>query len=358
VTDRILTKRDLNRALLARQLLLERRPLTITRALEHVAGLQAQDAQAPSIGLWTRIDGFRHEKLVRALRYRRVVKATLMRATLHLVSARDYAVFLPALLPSHREYWRSYLRDRGRIQNLEELARRALEYADQPRSAAEMRSLLGGDDAWWHVRFHVPFVHAPTGETWPFGRRPAFVASRHWLSSSLASTSEGIAALLRRYLAAFGPATVQDAATWSGLTVKAVREAADRLDSRLRRFRDERGRALLDLPRAPLPPADISPAPRLLPAFDNAILSHADRTRIITDEHRQAVIRGGIVDPIFLVEGFAAGVWRIERARGGATLVLEPFEGLPRAARRELVQEAERLVRFVEPDAPSHRVRL
>jgi len=358
VTERVLTKRQLNRALLARQLLLERRPLTVTRALEHVAGLQAQDAQAPSIGRWTRIDGFRHEILVRALRRRRVVKATLMRATLHLVSARDYAFLLPALLPSHRDYRRSYLRDRGRLQNVEELVRRAVEYADQPRSAVEMRSLLGGDDAWWHVRFHAPFVHVPTGETWPFARRPAFVASRHWLPGALASTSDGTAELLRRYLAAFGPATVQDAATWSGLTVTVVRAAAERLDSRLRRFRDERGRALLDLPRAPLPGADVAPPPRLLPAFDNAILSHADRTRIITDEHRRAVIRGGIVDPIFLVDGFAAGVWRVERARGGATLVLEPFEGLPRGARPELVEEAERLVRFVDPDARSHRVRL
>jgi Winged helix DNA-binding domain len=342
MSERILTTRELNRALLARQLLLERPRLPVARAVERVAGLQAQDPQAPYVGLWTRVDGLRRQDVTRALHRRRVVKATLMRATLHLVSARDYALFLSALLPSLREYWRRYVRNRGSVPDVERLARRALAFADRPRSAAEMRSLLGGDDEWWRVRMHAPFIHAPTGEGWAFGRRPAFVSAESWLARPLESAAEGAVHLLRRYLRAFGPATLQDAVIWSGLTLNALRPAAEALSTRLRRFRDERGRLLLDLRGAPLPDPDTRVPPRLLPAFDNALLSHVDRTRILSDDYRRAVIRGGLVDPVVLVDGFVCGRWRLE----GGNVRFEAFEPWPRSVERELRREGERLAAF------------
>ena len=322
--------------------MLERSRLPVTRAVERVAGLQAQDPQAPYFGLWTRLERFEPADLTRAVKRRRVVKATLMRGTLHLVSVRDYERFAPALLPMVQQLWRSYLRGRAPVEDVEALARRARAFADRPRSSAELREFLGGEDAWWRVRRHVHFVHAPTGGTWAFGRRPSFVAAEHWLAEPHRPDQEGTVHLLRRYLAAFGPATLHDAAAWSGLTVAALRPAADTLAPRLRRFRDERGRALLDVRGGALPHAG-TPAPaRLLPPFDNAILSHADRTRIVNDEHRRTVIRGGLVAPVFLVDGFVAGRWQLACGR----VELEPFVRLKRRVERDLRREGERLAGF------------
>jgi hypothetical protein len=342
VTERVLTLRELNRALLARQLLLERTKLPVARAVERVAGLQAQETRAPYVGLWTRLDDFDRAALTGALKRRTVVKATVMRATLHLVSARDYVLFQPALDSSPSGNWQSY---RQGLADAERLARRAEAFAKVPRTSTELREHLGAkDERWWRVTLYRPFVRVPTGEDWAFGPRTAWVAARHWLEQPFGTAEAGVVQLLRRYLAAFGPGTLQDAAAWSGMPVKALRPAVEALAPRLRRFRDERGRLLLDLRGAPLPPAD-APAPvRLLPNFDNALLSHADRTRIVSDANRRTVIRGGMVDPTFLVDGFVAGQWRLERG----TLQLEPFGRLPASARRSLLEEGERLAAFLE----------
>jgi hypothetical protein len=293
--------------------------------------------------LWTRIEGFERPQLNRALTARRAVKATLMRGTVHLVSTSDYLCFLPAVLPMLREYWRPYLRHRTPVTNVDELAARALAFTSEPRSSSEMATHLGHEDRWWRVRMHAPFVRAPGDGSWAFGPRPAFVSGPAWVARPLAGDADGGLHLLRRYLRAFGPASVEDVAAWSGLRIAAVRELVPRLE--LRRFRDERGRLLLDLPRAPLPPPATPAPPRLLPAFDNLILSHADRTRVIADDHRRTVIRGGIVDPVFLVDGFVAGRWRVERAR----VELEPFGKLPREAERALRREADALARWLMP---------
>jgi hypothetical protein len=325
VSERVLTLRELNRALLARQLLLQRERLPVAAALERVAGLQAQEKRAPYVGLWTRLDGFRRAELTRALRRRSVVKATLMRGTLHLVSARDYVQFLPALRGSN-------------IGGVDELTARALEYAAEPRSARQMHALLGGQDEWWRVRMAAPFLHAPTGDDWAFAPQPRYVAAEAWLGRELGSAAP--APLVRRYLRAFGPATVADVAAWSGLRVADVAPVIASLP--LRRFRDERGRQLVDVLRAPLPSGDTPAPPRLLPPFDNLILSHADRTRVVSDERRRTVIRGGMVDPVFLVDGFVAGTWRLE----GGRVELEPFEPLRRGVEQELRREAKALAEF------------
>ena len=340
MSERVLTLRELNRALLARQLLLERARLPVVRTLERVAGLQAQDVVAPFIGLWTRLAGFEREALARALRRRTVVRATLMRGTIHLVSARDYSLFAPALLPMIQTLSQRYLRDREPVADVDGLVERALAFARQPRTNAEMREAVGGEDAWWRVRRHALFVNAPGDEPWGFARTVRLVAADAWLDRPLADPGEGLEHLLRRYLAAFGPAGADDVSAWTGLSQAALRPALERL--RLRRLRDERGRLLLDLPSAPLPAADTPAPPRLLPAFDNLVLSHADRTRIISDEHRRAVIRGGLVDAVFLVDGFVAGRWRLERGK----VRLEAFQPLPPDVERELRREGERVASF------------
>lgn len=303
--------------------------------------MQAQEPAPPFIGLWTRLEGFERAELAKALHRRRVVKATLMRGTLHLVTARDFALLAPATTPMVQALWRSYLRDREEIPNVDELAERALDFATEPRTNSEMRGFLGGDDPWWRIRRHGLFVHAPGGEPWGFARTPRFVAARAWLDRPLADPHTSRRHLARRYLAAFGPAAVNDVAAWSGLTVTELRPVIEQM--RVRRFRDERGRVLLDVPGAPLPDPATPAPPRLVPAFDNLILSHADRARVIADEYRRVVITGGIVDPVFLVDGFVAGRWRLVRG----AVELDPFERLSRGVERELRREGEQLAAFV-----------
>ena len=334
MTERVLTLRQLNRALLARQLLLERADVTPVQALERVAGLQAQDPRAPYVGLWTRLAEFRRPDLTRSLQRRDAIKATLMRATIHLVSARDYASFLPAVLPTLRGYWRRYARSRQYVLDVDALMDQVRAFAAEPRSARELHAALGGEAGWWRLRFHEPFVHAPLDRDWAFRRQPRYIAAAAWVRRPFATADESTAHMVRRYLAAFGPASPADVGAWAGVPMSTVRPALERL--RLRRFRDEQGRLLLDVPRGLLPPAGTPAPPRLLAPFDNAVLSHADRTRIVSDEHRRRIIRAGIVDPVFLVDGFVAGRWRLARGR----VVLDPFEPLSRRAEGALRREA------------------
>jgi hypothetical protein len=324
---RTLTTRELNRALLARQLLLERKPISPTTAIEQVAGIQAQWEPAAVMGVAARIEGFRPEQLARS----RLVRATLMRATIHLVSERDYLLFLPALLPSLQRKWRQYRAGRPDIEGLDQLAKPLLAAATEPRSAAELRALIQDDEEgslWSRIRHHFPFIRVD-------GK---YVAASAWLGRPFAPADEGLKHLVRRYLRAFGPATLADIALWSGLQVAEVAPMVGRL--RLRRFLDESGRTLLDVPGAPLPPADTPAPPRVLPRFDNLILSHADRNRIVADEHRPRIVRAAEVDAIFLIDGFVAGRWKHVRRK----FELDPFVKLSRKDVAGLEEEARRLV--------------
>ncbi len=335
---RTLTLRELNRATLARQLLLERRRLAVVPALERVAGLQAQWAPATYVGLWTRLDGFRRETLERLLLREQTVRAVLMRGTIHLVSHRDYGLFASAVgLPGWvRPEWAAV------AERLHDAVR---EFGRTPRTrkeiatwVAEEHGIDAGDDAarlWYALRMAGRLTHSPESGTWKQPRETTYVLIDHELVDPLPARIE----LVRRYLSAFGPATRADVAEWSGLRVRDLEPALDALEP-LRRFTDERGRELLDLPRAPLPPGD-APAPvRFLPRYENLVLSHADRTRAIADEHRKAVIHGaGMVEATFLVDGFVAGLWKVEKGR----VRVEPFGPLPRAWRRPVEDEAARL---------------
>ena len=340
MSTRVLSQRELNRALLARQLLLERSELSATQALQRVAGLQAQERMPPFIGLWSRLRDFRAEELQAELLRRRAVKGTLLRGTLHIVTARDYLLLMPALLPMVQNLWSSYLRDRRPVGDVDDLAQRALAFAAEPRTNAELRTHLGGDDEWWRARRHAAFLHVPGDDRWGFPRLPRLVAAGAWLHRPFATADAGGTHLIRRYLGAFGPATVADVSAWSGLPVAQLRPAVETLP--LRRFADERGRELFDVRNGPLPDPATPAPPRLLPAFDNLILSHRDRTRVIADEHRRTVITGGLVGPFFLVDGFVAGRWQLVDGR----VELEPFERLGAATERALRHEADRLGAF------------
>jgi hypothetical protein len=269
-----LTARQLNRATLARQSLLGRAKLDVIAATERIGGLQAQEPASPYIGLWTRLAGFEPADLDRALAQRSVVKGTLMRSTLHIVSASDYLHLWPAVVPglgSSRRQDRATPPDAKR---LAALRARAEAFTAEPRGLGELREHLGDadgmapDEILWWIRRSVAFAHAPSDVAWSFGRRPRLAHALPWLGADgWPTTDEAIPHLVRRYLGAFGPATAADLAQWSGLAVGVVRPGIGALDAagELRRFIDERGRALLDLEGAPLPDPDTPAPPRLLP---------------------------------------------------------------------------------------------
>jgi len=350
-----MTLREQNRALLARQLLLERARLAVPRALERLCALQAQYSPSPYVALWSRLGGFEKEQLTRALERRQVVKATLMRVTLHLVAASDFPYFAAAWLPAaHARFPPSIGRDA-----VERAARVVHEAAGEPRTVAELTALVADELAGveWRVRALAPLVHVPPSGTWRYHGRPQLIAAERWLGKPMPDARAGAATLARRYLGAFGPATAKDLARFAGTRLGDLRPGLDALEP-LRRFRAEDGRILLDLPRAPRPPADTPTPVRFLPKWDALFLSHDDRTHILPSDLRPAVFRdNGDVQQTFLVDGSVAGTWRIERAKTKATIVLEPLAPLPRAVRDEAGDEATRLVRFVEPDASAFATR-
>ncbi|MFL5768434.1 MAG: winged helix DNA-binding domain-containing protein, partial [Actinomycetota bacterium] len=305
--ERVLTLRELNRATLARQLLLERKRLPVVQAVERVACLQAQWAPAPYVGLWSRVDGFRRPALDRALAEQRVVKATLMRATLHLVSRGDYPVLLAAVHGGEAPLLRP-----DAVAYADRVTPAVREFlADGPRSRTEVFQLLershGFDPdhptpwgIWFAIRTRGHVVHAPESAFWNAGSRMRFVALKE---IALPDPTIARVELVRRYLAAFGPATRADIADWSGLRVKDFAPAIEALEP-LRRFRTEEGKELLDLPRAPLPSGDVPAPVRFLPKWDSLLLGHKDRRRIMSDEVRRAVIAtNGDVLQTFLVDG-------------------------------------------------------
>lgn len=357
MASEVLTKRDLNRAFLARQMLISRCPVTVAVVLDRLLGLQAQEAAPPFVGLWTRIEGFQRDDLARLIRDRAVVRATLLRGTLHLAGAGDYLAYRSTFQPLFDAALKSVLRDRTSgvdVAALVESGRRL--FADEPRTFTRMREALlelfpGGDDRamGYTVRMRVPLVSIPDDSRWAYRGDPDFADAASWLGKS-PDPEPRAEELVLRYLAAFGPAAAVDVQAWSGLG--GAREVLNGLRPSLVTFRDERKRELFDLPDAPRPASE-TPAPvRFLPGFDNAILGHADRSRIIADEHRPRVTTKNLqVLPTFLVDGYVAGTWKVAGAGAKAKLTVSPFGRLTAAVRAALTKEGEELLRFVEPDA-------
>jgi hypothetical protein len=342
--ERVLTQRELNRALLARQLLLERARTPLPRALERVAGIQMQYAPSGYVGLWSRLEGFEREALTRALERRWAVQGTLMRVTIHLVSARDFAPLSAGVREARRASWLKG--HRGRFEAAA-LARRAKRLrgllADGPRPRDELMAELGVDAAEWNgLGLWVDLVRVPPSGTWERRRADLFALADDWLGRGEATAEQGVELLVRRYLGGFGPARPREIADWAGLPPADVDAVLPRL--RLRRFRDEQGKELVDLTRAPLPDGE-TPAPvRFLPTWDATLLVHARRTGILPEEHRSKVFTTKTPQSVatFLVDGAVAGTWR--PAKGG--IEVAPFGRLSQAERRELAGETERLAAF------------
>jgi hypothetical protein len=353
VSERVLTERDLNRALLARQLLLARVRLPVPRVVERMGGIQNQYAPSGYIALWARVEGFERQQLTRALERRSLIQGTLLRWTIHIVSRRDYWWWADAIREPQREWHRRTWPQQAAIR---EDANRALRTAlrEGPRHRTELIDLVG-KDAFQAADLEV--VRVPPSGTWENRRAHLYSAADEWVGPNDADANTGRELLVRRYLGAFGPGRVQDIASWSGLGTERVQHALERID--LRRFRDEQGRELVDLLRAPLPDGKAPAPPRLIGHFDAMLLVHARRTAVLPEEFRPIVFNTKQPASVatFLVDGSVAGSWRVERAGEKATLRLEPFAPLPVRARRNLVDEGERLVRWFADDATTYAVR-
>jgi len=338
-TPPVLTQRQLNRALLARQLLLERAPLRLPAALERMGGLQAQYAPSMYIGLWTRLEGFERDALTGALERRAVVQGTLMRSTIHLVSARDYWPLAVAVRGGRRAWWLRAHRDGPSAREVAAGARRLRrQLAGGPLRGAEVDALVGKPVA-RAVGQWLDLVRVPPSGTWERRRADLYAAAEDWLGAADVTPEAGLDHLVRRYLGGFGPSSRREIADFAGLPASAVDPALDRV--RVRRFAAEDGEELVDLPRAPLPDPD-TPAPaRFLPVWDATLLVHARRTGILPEEYRARVFNPRTPHSVntFLVDGAVAGTWRYEKRR----VRIEPFRRLDRASRRQVDDEADRL---------------
>ena len=357
MNERVLTSRDLNRALLARQLLLKRSSLSVPQALEQIGGIQAQYAPSSYVRLWTNLRRFAMNDLDRLLEQRKVVQGTLMRSTIHLVSARDYWAFAEGIGPSRQEWWhQTFGREFSRKQIDRIAVRLDAQLAGRAWPRKELDELMRSHSTTVWSGAWVALIRVPPSGTWKRRRADLFQRAAEWIGESDSTELRGLEHLLRRYLGGFGPARLADAANWAGVALPKLRAAAERMT--LRTFHDEDGRALVDLPRAPLPDAK-TPAPiRFLPTWDATLLTHCRRARILPEEYRPLVFSIKIPHSVgtILVDGSVAGSWRAERSGNKAILRYAGFERLSASAARELGDEAAALIRFVEPDAPSHTV--
>lgn len=363
--DRILNLRELNRATLARQMLLARESLPVPAAIDRLAGMQAQLASAPFVGLWTRLKGFKREDLAAAIEARKIVKATMMRATLHLCSAEDFLRFRTTLEPMLSSARETIIKQRGSDFDRDKLLADARKFiGEKPRTFAEISEwtlkLLPDQDVGamrYTIRTHLPMVQVPISGGWSYSSKPEFTLAETWIGKKI-STKAGMKELARRYFAAFGPASANDLQTWSGFKLPVVKELLESLRPELQSYRDEGKRELFDLQGISLPDANVPAPVRFLPEFDNILLSHNKRQRIVADEHKPKVYLPALrVAATFLVDGFVAGAWKVEKSKTTATLMIEPFVKLAKKDQAALTEEAEQLVRFIEPAAKTFQVR-
>lgn len=346
-------------------MLLEREKISTTAAIERLVAMQAQIPRPPFMGLWTRLQRFEREDLLRLLREKKAVRATAMRGTIHLMSTKDFLSFRPVLAPMLVDGANSIVGKRIPHVDREALLEKGRAFFGKtPAPFDGFRKLLEKDHPAldiramaYTVRMAVPLVMVPDDATWGFPRDAGFALAEQWLGAKFPAKPMSLEAVVLRYLAAFGPATPSDAQTWSAL--KNLRPVFEALRPKLVTFRDERERELFDLPDAPRP-GEKTPAPvRFLPEFDNILLGHDDRRRIIADEHRPRIFLKNLqVLGAFLLDGFVAGSWKTERKKKEAVLTLTPFVPIPKKTVAALEQEGEALLGFLEPDAANRAVHL
>jgi hypothetical protein len=357
MAEEVLSRRALNRATLARQLLLQRVPFTAANAVEWLAGMYAPIPDDPYVGLWARLQKFAHEDLSFAIEERRVVRAALMRNALHLVTGTDYRLWRRALQPALDRAHRRHCGARDDRYDLPAaLAAAESLLDDEPMTMTHLETVLSpfGSERdlpclLSAVSTRLNLVQVPPAGIWGANQEPAYALADSWLGLSMVSRAEGMRHLVIRYFGAFGPASREDLQSWSGLSE--MQPALDELEPVLELFRDDEGRTLYDLPSAPRVDADATAPVRLLPRDDSLLFAHADRRRFLPDEHRKSVMTGdGHVKPIVLVDGEVRGTWRLVRKPNAATIVVEPLEPLPTEAMDELTVEATSLATFLGVD--------
>jgi len=357
-----LTQGQLNRATLARQHLLERADMPPLAMVEHLVGLQAQIPLDPYTGLWSRLAGFRPESLADLLVRREVVRVVVMRGTIHLVTSDDCLLLRPLMQPVlHAELARhpDFAPMLRGVDLDPVLAVAAAALAERPLTGPQLRATLaerfGADVApalAYACRCLLPVVQVPPRGVWGKTSQVTVTTADAWLGRPLAARPS-IDDVVLRYLGAFGPATVADLTTWCRLT--RMREIVERLRPRLRTFRDENGRELFDLPDAPRPDAEVPAPTRFLPEYDNVLLSHADRARVVPERRRDPLRRaGGVGSGSVLHDGLVCGVWRIQRAGSrSAILAVTLAERMPKRATASIAAEGRRYLRFAAGDAAS-----
>ncbi len=352
----VLSRRALNRALLARQLLLTRQRRSAAAAIEHLVGMQAQAPNLPYVGLWARLQGFKHEELSELVRTRRVVRISLMRNTIHLVTTRDARRLKPLFQPLHE---RGYLHGSPwgkamREANLGELMKAGEEImGEHPRTIAELRKQLAKrfpdhdtEALAYGVRYMVPLVFTTPRGIWGAGGQVTLTTVEAWIGPTGPAITPD--ELVLRYLAAFGPASAADMRAWSGL---AMRDAFERLRPRLKVFKNEHGKELFDLPRAPRPEEDTPVPVRFMPDYDNILLAHDDRTRIMAPgQHLGLFSSNGIMKGSVLVDGFVRAGWIPIKRKQATMLSISPFvKPISKSEKPAIEEEGMRLLGFLAP---------
>ncbi len=342
--ERILSERELGRAVLERQSLLTRSRGSLATTVERMGGVQAQYAPSIYIGLWSRAEGLERRQVTRALERRTLVQATLLRNTIHVVSPGDYRQFAEATGDSRRSSWLRARAHGGPTRRKVEAAARRMRavLADGPAHRSELMPLVDGDTVLFNgATTWLDLVRVPPSGTWEHRRADIYALAETWLDRE--QTEHPRRHTVTRYLGAFGPAAVADIVSWSGIPPAQLKPVLESME--LRRFRDERGGLLLDLPRRPLPDPSTKAPVRFLPTWDAVLLVHARRTGILPERFRPQVfgIKTPQSVPTFTVDGQVAGTWREEKGK----VRVKPFEPLPKAARREVDEEASRLAKFI-----------
>lgn len=341
----VITQRELNRAVLARQLLLERAALTVPVALERMACLQAQYAPAMYIGLWSRVTGFERDALTRALEKRAVVQGTLMRSTIHLVSRRDYWPLALAIRDERRRWWLGVQRRNGITEA--DVVKAADKVRAQLAGGGTMSqrdlSAVAGPSGYAGVGLWLDMVRVPPSGTWERRRADLYGLAEDWVGPEPdLDPDDAVDHLVRRYLTGFGPASVAEIAGWAGVKPAVIAPAVERM--RLRAFTAEDGTSLVDLPRAPRPDGE-TPAPmRFIPVWDATLLVHARRAVLIREDDRARIFNTKTPQSLhtFLVDGEVAGTWRYADGH----VIVEPFRPLAARVRRAVDDEAQRLAAF------------
>lgn len=355
-----MTLREINRATLARQMLLARERITPLDAIERLVALQAQWPRPPFVGLWSRVDGFEREQLAALFAERKVVRATFLRATIHVVSSKDFVGLRPAIQSALEGAMRGILGTRLAGIDLEQLVARARAmFGSTPQTFEALRDqFLRADPTadqramGYAVRMLLPLVQVPVVDApWAFPAQACFAPAEQWLRRKIPTRPSPPDPLILRYLAAYGPATAADVQAWSGLSRQAVAEAIARLRPRLHALRGEQKRELLDLLDAPRPDPDVPAPVRFIPEYDNLITARADE-RFVARACRPRIFLPGLrIAATVLVDGLAAATWKMHATRKAATITISPFKPLTARVRKDVAAEAEALARFTEPEA-------